>query len=389
METILIKGPATIKVLGECEILGVQFKNTHITYKNNKILPIEKYPDAKIKILKNNNKNNLSSYEKYLISHNNKGIGTKIWIDTVNTILTSGKRKIIIIGPTDSGKSTFSLFLANKLLNENLRPLLIEGDVGQGDFAPPTCIGSTLLKNHYIDLGDIRANYINFIGGIQPTGYERRIVASIRRSCDKLYGIADVTLINTDGYIHGNGINYKIDLIKKMDPDCVILMRHGEKKSENILDALEKFSKNSKIELLICNSPPSYIHKSISDRKFNRLKMYSKFLKKGIDISVMSIKKIKFIYYKNKYNKIPIFSNEINIDRNDLQMLLDRSFLLNRFVGLSKKEDQENILGFGIIKDFVNNRFFIQTSIKNFDLIFLGEVKLLPPPPVVNLDKKV
>ena len=53
METILVKGPGSLKIRGECEILGVRFTNTFILYNNNKYLPIEKGKDSIITLKKN------------------------------------------------------------------------------------------------------------------------------------------------------------------------------------------------------------------------------------------------------------------------------------------------------------------------------------------------
>ena len=54
----------------------------------------------------------------------------------------------------------------------------------------------------------------------------------------------------------------------------------------------------------------------------------------------------------------------------------DRFFIRNRFVGLSLKEDFEKIIGFGIIKQFNNGFFLIQSSINKFDHIFISDIKL-------------
>lgn len=48
-----------MKVRGECEILGVKFKNTFIIYQNNKYLPIEKNTDTIISLKKGKNYFNL------------------------------------------------------------------------------------------------------------------------------------------------------------------------------------------------------------------------------------------------------------------------------------------------------------------------------------------
>ena len=94
METILVKGPVLLKVRGECEILGVKFKNTVILYNNNKYLPIEKNNDTIITVKKGLNYLDL---EKNKIEQNT--IGTKIWNNIINSIEETSRKRIIIIGP--------------------------------------------------------------------------------------------------------------------------------------------------------------------------------------------------------------------------------------------------------------------------------------------------
>ena len=106
METILVKGPVLLKVRGECEILGVKFRNTVILYNNNKYLPIEKNDDTIITVKKGLNYIDL---EKNKIEQNT--IGTKIWNNIINSIEETGRKRIIIIGPSDTGKSTLTLFI--------------------------------------------------------------------------------------------------------------------------------------------------------------------------------------------------------------------------------------------------------------------------------------
>jgi ferredoxin-fold anticodon binding domain-containing protein len=57
-------------------------------------------------------------------------------------------------------------------------------------------------------------------------------------------------------------------------------------------------------------------------------------------------------------------------------LLNDRESIRDRFVGLSLKYDYEKVIGFGIIKDFNNNYFVLQSSTDKFDNIFLSDIKL-------------
>ena len=71
MQTVLVKGPILLKVTGECEILGVKFKDTVIQYNNNKYLPIEKNQNARITV-----KNGSKRFDIEYATGNQSKIGT-------------------------------------------------------------------------------------------------------------------------------------------------------------------------------------------------------------------------------------------------------------------------------------------------------------------------
>jgi hypothetical protein len=97
---------------------------------------------------------------------------------------------------------------------------------------------------------------------------------------------------------------------------------------------------------------------------------------------IISKQKLNAIYYKDKFfllKSISYIDNINRIERNSSiveNLLNDRFFIRNRFVGLSLKEDFEKIIGFGIIKQFNNGFFLIRSSINKFDHIFLSDIKL-------------
>ncbi len=92
--------------------------------------------------------------------------------------------------------------------------------------------------------------------------------------------------------------------------------------------------------------------------------------------------KVIAIYYQNSFLKSERNTETEKIngigsrDKIIKDLLYNRNFVRNRFVGLSSKEDYEKITGFGIIKEFNKGYFTIQTSINNFDNIFISDIKL-------------
>jgi polynucleotide 5'-hydroxyl-kinase GRC3/NOL9 len=376
---MLIKGPILLKVIGECEILGVKFRNTFILYNNNKYLPIEKDNDTIITVKKDSNYFDLRNNENY----NTNRIGTRIWNNIITNILNTNRKRIIIIGSSDTGKSTLTLYLANKLISEGYKPLIIDSDIGQGELAPPACIGAKILTKQTIDLAKSNPNRINFIGNIQPIGYELRIINCIKKIYKRLNRHDSITIINTDGYIGNNKRNYKINLIEKVKPDCIICMGDEEEYFRNdfFFAIRNKFKNYSNLHILQGQSPSKEIQKSFFERREKRLKKYSNLLKtftKNINIHKQ---KLFSIYYKNKFFFIHNISNakfhKTETRSDHLEILLNnKDFIRDRFVGLSLKYDYEKIVGFGLIKDFNNSQFTMQSSINKFDHIFLSDIKL-------------
>jgi polynucleotide 5'-hydroxyl-kinase GRC3/NOL9 len=367
-----------MKVRGECEILGMKFKNTFIMYKNNKYLPIEKNKDTILTLKKGKDYSRVEKNSK----HDQVQIGTNIWNSIIDCLLDTNRKRIIIVGPSDTGKSTLTLFIANKLLNRGLNPLIIDSDIGQGELSPPTCIGSTIMSKQTIDLASVHPHYINFIGDIQPVGYESRIINCIRHSYNKLNKSNNITVVNTDGFVDNNGNNYKIDLIKRIDADCIICMGEIDQHSELFNIVKEKFSNNPNIKIIHGQAPHKEIRKTSYDRRLKRLIKYSHLIKTFTRKVLISKQKVFAFYYHDNFfvskgnpetEKIyEIKSKAKNI--NDL--LNDNNFVRNRFVGLSQKEDYEKIIGFGIIKYSSNGFFKIKSSVDKFDNIFLSDIKL-------------
>jgi hypothetical protein len=62
--------------------------------------------------------------------------------------LASGKRgpHCIILGPTDSGKSTLSRMLCNWAVRSGWEPTMVDLDIGQGSITTPGCIAATPIE---------------------------------------------------------------------------------------------------------------------------------------------------------------------------------------------------------------------------------------------------
>ena len=127
-------------------------------------------------------------------------------------VCLGGRQKkitVMLVGATDTGKSTLTIYLANMAILRGLVPCVIDGDIGQGDLAPPTAIGAAVLSKQVIDLRDVgttSSSMFEFVGSISPAGFEDLIAKKLRSLLDRISPRANITIVNTDGYVSNGGV---------------------------------------------------------------------------------------------------------------------------------------------------------------------------------------
>ena len=79
-------------------------------------------------------------------------IAPKEWYALLD-VLEREKGIAIILGATDTGKSTLAKFLITHLCKQGLKVALVDADIGQSFLGPPTTIGLAVFKSDP-DLGN-------------------------------------------------------------------------------------------------------------------------------------------------------------------------------------------------------------------------------------------
>jgi polynucleotide 5'-hydroxyl-kinase GRC3/NOL9 len=372
LKILLVRGPVVIRVYGECYILGVKIKNQQITWDNIKALPIEKVNGTRISLIR---KKNMINSE--LSTNKSFNLGMSIWKKISDEILKKEYKRVVVIGPADSGKSTFSLYLANRFIGNGERPLLVDADVGQGDLAPPTCIGSVLLTEQKIDLSMTGPDHICFIGSIQPSNSETRIIRCTKRLITKS-GYYDRCIINTDGYTSGKGIHYKLKLLEKTKPDCIVCL--GNARIQANLRQFLRISNSWRFIIIRGRKPHPIINRTQVDRYRKRMYTLSKFItQNNTHIIQKHINDIKIIHYKNRVYRISHVSKNF-LDQNIFGRFFMESAkgmaIQNIFVGLGSSREMDMVYGFGIIKNIEKDIITILTTCKYFDSIYISDLRI-------------
>jgi len=395
-EVLLVRGPAAVRAESKgSSVLGIRIEaGDKIVVKKNRVLPFEADESGSlIQVI-------LGDIGESWITRDR--VGMRIWNilgESIFTSLKPGKNKLMIIGETDSGKSTLTSYLANKALMRGLRAAIIDGDIGQGDLVPPGCTGASVVRNRIYDLRDLRADILGFVGFTSPSFLSVRDLI-IKRMKELISYLEereyDLCIINTDGYVADGGMDYKVDMIRELKPDIIICFKEIDKE---LLERLKDFENPP---VVVPADRPEGIVKSISQRSERRLSQYFRFLKDGKDLSI-DLKKLRLSFMGNLYdhnlsdlelkdqgfslpeagfakradNKIIVFRSNME----DLVEVFDRSIIFNQgslsgmFAGLGSGD---YVAGFARIARLHPNQIItLNTNFKGkFDTLFLSTIRI-------------
>jgi polynucleotide 5'-hydroxyl-kinase GRC3/NOL9 len=268
-KTLLVDGPASVTLLtGVADILGAPIQTaTKIVIREGKRFPFE---------IKENAEFDLLLGEKAGANEAPASTIPKSWEDAANTILDLKSLPVIvmIVGGIDSGKTSFSAYLANKALKMKRTVAMIDADLGQSDVGPPSTIGSCRITKPIRDPFEISAENVCFIGVTSPGGAVPKVIDGIAKVKEKVMKRgASLLIVNTDGWIDGeDAIRYKVALAKQVKPDIVVAIQ--EKNELTFLLGALIETQNLAIE-----SSPAVRKRDREERRLLRELSYKKYLK--------------------------------------------------------------------------------------------------------------
>jgi polynucleotide 5'-kinase involved in rRNA processing len=129
------------------------------------------------------------------------------WTETFQK-MESGKRIIAVVGPRNTGKSTFCRCLVNHLISLSNQVAYMETDVGQGQFVPLGCVGVGMVGEPALGPGFCLPIFdqCHFFGSTSPKTDPDYYLALLQRCLTD--APKDSTLvINTHGWIQGMGFD--------------------------------------------------------------------------------------------------------------------------------------------------------------------------------------
>jgi polynucleotide 5'-hydroxyl-kinase GRC3/NOL9 len=340
------------------------------------------------------------------------------WMSIVQKI-QSQDGTVMVLGKTDSGKTSFIKLLIHYLVRRNRKIGLIDVDIGQSTLGPPGTIGMCIVDKNRVEDGIVPIDYMLFIGAISP----EQCIAIFLEKIYQLYIITqkikvDALLIDTTGLVMGRiGVYLKNNLIKKVNPAILVALQ-SDKELEPIL--LE-FEAQPSIKIYRIKPYQNIIAKNWKERKARRRRQFSIYFKdsqlRDIDFSAVEIKDFNFgfslflektmvsLYWKEFQLEIVsaevinsrlfmILSKPQSITNKDVFARIKKHFQVKQIfvilpnwfqhllVSFTNSEGLSN--GLGIIKhiDFERKKITaylpISISLDNLAKIELGRIRIIP-----------
>ncbi|KAK6802679.1 hypothetical protein RDI58_000462 [Solanum bulbocastanum] len=161
---------------------------------------------------------------------------------------TSQGPRVIVVGPTDSGKSTLSRMLLSWAAKQGWKPTFVDLDIGQGSITIPGCVAATPIELPIDPVEGIPLEMpmVYFFGHVTPSAnidHYKVLVKELAQTLEMQFSgnaesRASGMVINTMGWIEGVGYELLLHAIDTFNA-TVILVLGQEKLCSMLKDVLK------------------------------------------------------------------------------------------------------------------------------------------------------
>lgn len=280
-------------------------------------------------------------------------------------VLEIEKGVAIILGATDTGKSTLAKFLITHLCKQGLKVALVDSDIGQSFLGPPTTIGLSLFKSDPDWEIVLSTPKIFFVGSTTPEGHFPIHLKGVKRMVDKAtsYG-SDLILVDTTGFVLGeSGKELKRRKIDLVSPQFIFALQ----RSDEIEPILEIYKENPAIKIFRLPLSEQVRTRSLEERRAYRNNKFQDYFKQASvqELTLGNIQ-IEGEVYDPSGEPIP----------------LDWALKINGLlIGLKNWDDET--LGLGVIRNYSEEKKAIRiltpiTDLSRVTTLQLSSQKVIP-----------
>jgi len=288
----------------------------------------------------------------------------KEWFDFLH-VLEEEKGVAILLGATDTGKSTLAKFLIFNLCKRGLKVALIDADIGQSFLGPPTTIGLSVFKSDPNWEIVLSPPEIFFVGSTTPEGHFPIHLKGVKMMVDKAPSYkAEMIIVDTTGFILGEaGKELKRRKIDLLSPRFIIALQ----KSDEIEHILELYKENSLYKIYRLPLSEQVKPRSMEERKIYRTNKFQEYFKHST-------------IYELVINEVQI-EGEV-LDANGDTIPLDWALRINGLL-IGLKDSNDETLALGVIRNYFEEKKVVRVftplrDIQGVKTIQLSSLKVIP-----------
>jgi polynucleotide 5'-hydroxyl-kinase GRC3/NOL9 len=200
----------------------------------------------------------------------------KEWFGLLD-VLGEEKGITILLGASDTGKSTLAKFLMSHLCQRGLKVGLVDADIGQSFLGPPATIGLSVFKSHPDWKVILSPPEIFFVGSTTPEDHFPIHLKGVKRMVDKASPYSpDVILVDTTGFVLGEaGKELKKRKIDLISPRIILALQ----KHDEIEPILEQYKENPLYKIYRLPLSEQVRSKSAEERRIYRTNRFRDYFK--------------------------------------------------------------------------------------------------------------
>lgn len=124
------------------------------------------------------------------------------WEESLEQI-SQGGGTVILVGGTDTGKSSYTRLLANRCLMRGQKVAILDADPGQSEIGPPACLGLAFPQKTFESFSELSPHSLGFWGRTAPSGNLLEYFAQLVRLASQAEERR--LIVDMSGYISGAG----------------------------------------------------------------------------------------------------------------------------------------------------------------------------------------
>jgi polynucleotide 5'-hydroxyl-kinase GRC3/NOL9 len=193
-------------------------------------------------------------------------------------------RVTLILGTSDTGKTSLTARLAGALAARGERVAVVDADVGQSEIGPPTTVGLGRVTGALARLGDAELWALEFVGDTSPVRYIRETADATGRLVRRALAAGfERVLVDTGGLVEGPlGLALKRAKVRAADPDLVLVLQRRDE-SEPIARALES---GARPRVLRLTPSPAVVRRTATRRREHRERALRGYLARAATLSL-------------------------------------------------------------------------------------------------------